>query len=74
MSEIVVELKKRNWSDEKIRKQLGMDSDEILRLCQISGLTELFANVDYSTAWEVESFNSEEEENLSFEDDEKEDE
>lgn len=33
MSDIVVELKRRSWSDEKIAKQLGMDQDEILRLC-----------------------------------------
>jgi len=54
MSEIVVDLKKRNWSPEKIAKELGMDSDEVLRLSQISGLTELFANKEFSMAWEVE--------------------
>lgn len=51
MSEIVVDLKKRNWSDEKISKELGMDRDEVLRLCQISGLTELFADAEFSMAW-----------------------
>lgn len=54
MSDIVVDLKRRNWSPEKIAKELGMDSDEVLRLSQISGLTELFANKDFSMAWEVE--------------------
>lgn len=53
MSDIVVDLKKRNWSPEKIAKELGMDSDEVLRLSQISGLTELFANKEFSMAWEV---------------------
>jgi ParB-like chromosome segregation protein Spo0J len=38
MSDIVIELKKRNWSDEKISKNLGMEPDEVLRLCQISGI------------------------------------
>jgi ParB-like chromosome segregation protein Spo0J len=52
MSDIVVELKKRNWSDNKIAKELGMDQDEVLRLCQITGLTELFSNDDFSQAWE----------------------
>lgn len=56
MSEIVVELKRRRWSDEKIAKELGMDSDEVLRLSQVSGLAELFANREYSQAWEAESF------------------
>jgi len=51
MSEIVVDLKKRNWSDEKISKELGMDRDELLRLCQISGLIELFSDKEFSMGW-----------------------
>lgn len=53
MSEIVIELKRRNWSDAKISKNLGMDEDEILRLCQISGLKEVFAEESFSEAWEA---------------------
>lgn len=53
MSEIVVELKRRNWSDERVAKELGMDADEVLRLCQITGLSELFSDDDFSRAWEV---------------------
>jgi ParB-like chromosome segregation protein Spo0J len=56
MSEIVVELKRRFWSDEKIGKELGMDSDEVLRLAQITGLASLFADREFSEAWEAESF------------------
>lgn len=56
MSEIVIELKKRNWSDARIGKELGMDEDEILRLCQISGLSEVFADEDFSEAWEAALF------------------
>lgn len=52
MSDIVIELKKRNWSEARIGKELGMDEDEILRLCQISGLAEAFENDDFSEAWE----------------------
>lgn len=61
MSEIVVDLKKRNWSDEKISKELGMDRDEVLRLCQISGLTELFADAEFSMGWtpELEEYEDE---------------
>lgn len=54
MSEMVIELKRRNWSNEKIAKNLGMDQDEILRLCQISGLAEVFADRQFSQAWEAE--------------------
>jgi ParB-like chromosome segregation protein Spo0J len=57
MSEIVVDLKKRNWSDEKIGRELGMDPDEVLRLCQISGIAEMFTDKDFSEAWEVNSVN-----------------
>lgn len=52
MSDIVIELKKRNWSEARIGKELGMDEDEILRLCQISGLAEAFENDEFSKAWE----------------------
>ena len=53
MSEIVQELVRRNWNDNKIAKELGMDADEVLRLKQITGLAELFADEDFSEAWEV---------------------
>lgn len=53
MSDIVLELKRRNWSNEKIGKQLGMDPDEVLRLCQIQGLAEMFLDREFSQAWEA---------------------
>lgn len=59
MSEIVVELKRRNWSDEKIGRDLGMDPDEVLRLSQISGLAEMFADREFSEAWEAVESESE---------------
>lgn len=54
MSDIVLDLKKRNWSDKKISKELGMDQDEVLRLSQITGLMEAFADTEFSEAWEIE--------------------
>lgn len=53
MSKIVLELKRRNWSDNKIGKELGMDPDEVLRLTQIEGLAQAFADRDFSEAWEA---------------------
>ncbi len=50
MSEIVRELSQLGWDDHKIGKELGMDSDEVLRLKQINGLQELFADRQYSRA------------------------
>jgi ParB-like chromosome segregation protein Spo0J len=56
MSDIVIELKRRNWSDNKIADELGMEPDEVLRLCQISGLVELFSDQDFSASWDIEDF------------------
>ncbi|EPA0075483.1 MULTISPECIES: IbrB-like domain-containing protein [Enterobacter] len=53
MSEIVRELVQLGWNDERIGKELGMDNDEVLRLKQINGLLELFADRRYSEAWTV---------------------
>lgn len=54
MSDIVIELKRRNWTDERISRDLGMDQDEILRLCQITGLAEMFSDRQFSASWDVE--------------------
>ena len=57
MSDIVIELKRRNWTDEKIGKELGMDPDEVLRLTQITGLAEMFKDREFSEAWVAETIN-----------------
>jgi len=54
MSEIVLELKNRNWTNQRISKNLGMDEDEILRLCQITGLSNLFSDDDFSRSWDIQ--------------------
>lgn len=53
MSDIVRDLTRLGWGDQKISKELGMDADEVLRLRQISGLAELFIDEEYSNAWSV---------------------
>lgn len=53
MSDIVRDLSRLGWSDERIGTALGMDQDEVLRLKQISGLTELYQEEDFSPAWMV---------------------
>ncbi len=53
MSDIVIELTRRNWSDERIAKNLGMEPDEVLRLKQISGLAEMFADEEFSKSWDI---------------------
>lgn len=59
MSEIVLHLKRRKWSDDKIAKHLGMDQDEVLRLRQVTGLTEMFKDRRFSEAWEAVNEDSE---------------
>ena len=51
MSDIVLELSKSGWTDEKICKKLGMELDEVIRLKQITGLKEAFSNHEFSKSW-----------------------
>lgn len=52
MSHIVRDLSLRGWNDEQISKHLGMEYDEIVRLKQITGLKDMFANHVFSKSWE----------------------
>ena len=53
MCNIVAELDRAGMSDQWIMKNIGMDRDELLRLKQISGLADLFANREFSIPDEV---------------------
>lgn len=53
MADIVVDLARRGWNEEKIGKELGMDADEVLRLRQVTGLAAAFADREFSKAWEA---------------------
>jgi len=55
MSNIIKELHELGRSDAWISKHLGMDKDEILRLKQVTGLTQLFKDVEFGTAWVPET-------------------
>ncbi len=48
MCDIVAELNRAGMSDKWIMKNIGMDRDELLRLKQISGLADLFADKEFS--------------------------
>lgn len=48
MSHIVAELDRAGMTDEWIMKHIGMDRDEVLRLKQITGLADLFADKDFT--------------------------
>lgn len=53
MSNIVAELVASGMSDQWIRKHIGMDQDELLRLKQVTGLAALFADKSFSVAQEL---------------------
>lgn len=52
MSNIVAELVQAGMSDAWIKRHIGMDADELLRLKQITGIAALFADHEYSEAQE----------------------
>ena len=54
-AKLVALLKKHNWTNERIGEELGMDPDEILRLRQVNGLAEEFADREFSAAWVFDS-------------------
>ena len=54
MSKLVLDLVRLGKTDEEIATNLGMDSDEVLRLAQITGLAEMFSDKDFSEAWECD--------------------
>ena len=52
MSHIVITLTQNGWTEEEISKHLGMELDEIIRLKQITGLRDSYANHVFSKSWE----------------------
>ncbi len=55
MSTIVSELVEMGKGDAWICKHVGMSKDELLRMKQITGLSSLFQNKEFSKAWEAGS-------------------
>lgn len=55
MSTIVSELVEMGKGDSWICKHVGMSADELLRMKQITGLSSLFQNKEFSKAWEADS-------------------
>lgn len=51
-AKLVMMLRRANWTNARIGKELGMDPDEVLRLKQITGLAEAFQDQKFSQAWE----------------------
>ena len=60
MSHIVLMLTENGWSEKEISKHLGMELDEIIRLKQMTGLKDMFANHKFSKSWEEFEINMKE--------------
>lgn len=52
MSNIVVEMKNKGWSDECICFELGLEKEELIRLKTISGFAKFYENEEYGRAYE----------------------
>lgn len=52
-AEIIRKLCQQGLSDEEISIHLGIDEDTVFRYKQLTGIAELFKNVDYSLSWEM---------------------
>lgn len=58
-ADIVKALIEQGLSEEEISKHLGIDLETIHRYKQLTGIVELFKNVEYSKSWEVGNFEEE---------------
>lgn len=54
MAHIIKELVASGMSDAWIKKNIGMDADEILRLKQLNGLAALFHDREFSSSWDID--------------------
>lgn len=54
MADLVRQMIQAGWNDKQIQRELGMEPDEVLRLKQLTGLAALFADREFSEAWEVD--------------------
>ena len=52
MSSMVFDMLDNGWSDKDICNELGMESEELIRLKHITGFSKLFADVEYKKSWE----------------------
>lgn len=50
---MVFEMLHEGWSDERVCAELGLETEEMLRLKHVTGFSKLFENVEYKRAWET---------------------
>lgn len=55
MASMVFEMLENGWTDADICNELGMETEEIVRLKHITGFSKLFEDTSYKKAWESKS-------------------
>ena len=53
MSDMVFSMLEKGMDDASIANELGMEAEEVVRLKHITGFSKLFADKEYSKAWET---------------------
>ena len=54
-ADVVKSLLEQGMKEEEVAKHLGLDLETVLRYKQMTGIIDLFKNVDYTPSWEVEN-------------------
>ena len=52
-ADVVRSLLEQGMSEEGVSRHLGIDLDTVLRYKQMTGIVDLFKNIDYTPSWEV---------------------
>lgn len=55
MSSLVFDMLENGWKDEDICNELGMGAEELIKLKHITGFSKLFADIEYSKAWQTKN-------------------
>ena len=50
-ADVVRSLLEQGLSEEEVSRHLGIDLDTVLRYKQMTGIVDLFKNIDYTTSW-----------------------
>ena len=53
MSNIVLKMLKNGWDDAEICNELGLETEELIRLKYVSGFAKLYEDKEFSQAWET---------------------
>ena len=52
-ADVVRSLLEQGLNEEEVAKHLGLELDTVLRYKQMTGIVDLFKNIDYTPSWEV---------------------